>query len=191
MWLETGKPSRRRLTYSRVKGWEYNHQEKQQWGSRGEMNSRNGMEVVLIRFGDQKTGMRKWKDSSVTLTCMPAWWYHSSHSQRTPGLWERERENEFHFRYVEGLRNIQGDTIRSPGLEFRQVWSWSEGLTSNVIPQNVLHYKKIVRGIYWFMFESVKHFIKILLIHSFHKYPTASPTVSLVWKICQTQHGYN
>lgn len=84
------------------------------------MNSRDGMEEVLIRFGDQKTGMRKWKESSVTLTCMPAWWYHSSHSQRIPGL----RENEFHFRYVEVLGNIQGETIRSPGLEFREVWSW-------------------------------------------------------------------
>lgn len=81
------------------------------------------MEVVLIRFGDQKTGIRKWKNLvCVSLACLPGGTILPIHK----GYQVYERENEFHFRYDEDLGNVQGETIRSPGLELRQIWSWSK-----------------------------------------------------------------
>lgn len=53
----------------------------------------------------------------MTLTRMPGGTVHSVHN----GDQVCEKENEFHARYTEGLGNIQGETVRSLGLESRQV----------------------------------------------------------------------
>lgn len=133
-------------------------------------------------------GMRKWKEWSVTPTCSSGGALRYIHKEADHVC---KKENEFHFRHVEGLReHSRGDDkqmVRSLGLEFKQDSSWSERSNFRChIPKCFA--LRGSRGICWFMLEGVEHLIKNLLIHSFHKYLTASSNLHLS-KTCQTQHG--